>query len=128
MASISYTNKPLIAQEDIVCYKMLVKKKYFIFSIYRTPTTNTIIFPFLLRLFNIPFKARGKEEIRNTFWGSKYVIEKGFIHTQSNINKPKINYSNNIKIFECVIPKGTKYFACMRGIYASKKIKFIKQL
>ena len=127
MSLISYTNKPLIAQEDIVCYKMLVRKKCFIFSIYRTPFAYTIVFPFLLKRFNIPFKARGKEEIRKSYLCIRYVIEKGFIHTYTNSGL--IPSLDGIEIFECVIPKGTEYFACILGkAYASKKIKFIKKI
>lgn len=121
MCLISRTNKPLIAEKDIVCYKLLRRCGF----LYRTPITHTIVFPFWWKLFNISFTAKCDEEILKELDSSCYYISKGFIHTF----KSKCIYPNGCVMFKCVIPKGTEYFVdSYNPGYASKQIKFIKKI
>ena len=122
MCLIAKTNTPLIAKEDIVCYKYLIRPCF----LYRTPIWYAKVHPFLWKLFDKPFKAKGREEI--TSCENCYRIEGGFIHSYQHQD---INYLpvNNLIQFKCIIPKGTEYFEDVNNNeYASKQIKFIKKI
>lgn len=124
-------NRPLIAKEDIVCYKRLCVGWD---NRIATPHTHMPI-PIKCLQKNqrkrVPFKA----EILNKFrfiWrhvlGFSNIVEDGFIHTYSS----RPSYCNIFwgdRIFQCIIPKGTKYFIGEDGEeYASEQIMFGKQL
>ena len=83
MCLIAKTNTPLIAKEDIVCYKYLIRPCF----LYRTPIWYAKVHPFLWKLFDKPFKAKGREEI--TSCENCYRIEGGFIHSYQHQD---INY------------------------------------
>lgn len=126
MCLISRTVIPSIAQEDIVCYKVLERNTFF----YRTPYVGDIVFPFILKVLNIPFKAKGPERIE-PYGRELWTIDRGFIHSYKT-KKP--NYARTIRgkravYFECTIPKGSEYFEDINNNeYASKQIKFIKRV
>ena len=117
-------NRPLIAEEDIVCYKQLYVNYM---GEITTPYTNTPI-PIKCIQKNqrkrVPFKA----EILNKFgfvWnhvlGFSNIVEDGFIHTFS-FAPCYLDLSRNERIFKCIIPKGTKYFIGNDDDYASEQI------
>lgn len=124
-------NRPLIAEEDIVCYKHLyiIDKNEFV-----TPHTWVPI-PIKCIQKNtkkrIPFKA----EILNKFefiWkhklGFSNVVTDGFIHTYSSA-PPYDNLFRGDRVFKCIIPKGTKYFIGENeSEYASEQIIFGERL
>jgi hypothetical protein len=124
-------NRPLITEEDIVCYKQLyVNYKNEIV----TPYTKILV-PIKCIQKNtkkrIPFKA----EIVNKFkfiwrhvFGFSNVVTDGFIHTFSSA-PPYYNLGWGDRVFKCVIPKGTKYFIgeC-EDEYASEQIIFGERL
>lgn len=123
-------NHPLIAKEDITCYKEL---RVNFANILITPHTNVVV-PIKCVQKNkrkrIPFKA----EILNKFkfiWrhvlGFSNIVEDGFIHTFSlSIPHRDLFYCN--RVFKCIIPKGTKYFIGEDNDYASEQIIFVEQL
>ena len=121
-------NHPLIAKEDIVCYKVLHIN--YITNIFVTPYTKTPVSIEYLKN-KVPFKA----EILNKFkfiWrhilGFSNVVTDGFIHTFSS-ELPSYNLSFGECVFKCIIPKGTKYFiGKCEDVYASEQIIFVKQL
>lgn len=114
-------NRPLIAKEDIICYKKLQQ----IGNTYITPCTYTQV-PIECIRNKVPFKA----EILSKFkfiWkhilGFDNSVEGGFIHSFQK------NYGyRNLAVFKCIIPKGTKYFVGHIEEYASEQIIFIEQL
>jgi hypothetical protein len=123
-------NRPLIAEEDIVCYKQL-----------SVNCQNKIITPYKRVLVpikciqknkrkRIPFKA----EILNKFrfiWrhvlGFSNIVTDGFIHTFS-LSTPYRDLFYCDRVFKCIIPKGTKYFIGDDYDYASEQIIFVEQL
>lgn len=115
-------NRPLVAKEDIVCYKKLhqVGKDTYI-----TPCTDTQV-PIECIRDKVPFKARILFKFKfiwNHIFGFGNCVKDGFIHSfQSNYA-----YSRYI-IFKCIIPKGTKYFVGDEVDYASEQIIFVEQL
>ena len=103
---------PLIAEKDIVCYKILRRERYGYFSPYQEDKiifNKTIIASRSKRKFEI-----NKEHLRTEFFS----ISEGFIHAY---NMPIIayfsyqqmlsNFSNtHFNIVKCIIPKGSRYF------------------
>lgn len=123
-------NRPLIAKEDIVCYKQLYLNCA---NILITPCTY---FPVPTKCVQknkrkrVPFKA----EILNKFefilkhvLGFSNVVTDGFIHTHS-LTVSYCELSRGDSVFKCIIPKGTKYFIGEDDDYASEQIIFVEQL
>lgn len=121
MCLITKDIKPLIATEDIVCYKVLEGEGTNIFSKYKTPYVERPCFPFLLAALNFPFIAFDEKVIIKRDYG--YLIGKGYIHTYSS--KVSLDtHSSRVKVFKCIIPKGTFYYRD-EDSYASEKINFL---
>ena len=121
-------NSSKIAKKDIICYKKCIQFEGNLRTLYMlVPLPNNII--------GYTQKAEGHIIIHEKLFSPYCIINRGAIHTYKN--KPKINnygnfINNPIKIYKCVIPKGTKYY---KGTvysntigYASKKIKYIKDV
>lgn len=114
-------NRPLIAKDDIICYKKLQQ----IENAYITPCTYVQV-PIECIRDKVPFKA----EILSKFkfiWkhvlGFSNSVEDGFIHAFQR------DYGfRGYATFECIIPKGTEYFIGIDNHIASKEIIFLKQL
>ena len=117
--------QPKIAEEDIVCYKVLRK----IFFTYWTPYTKKFVF------LNHLFKAKGEEEIYYQFAYTE--IGQGFIHAFTNKQRAirlclNLYYEdaifNNFIVVKAVIKKGTKYFLgkndniCAKEVFITNEI------
>lgn len=133
MCLISNTNIPKIAQEDIVCYKVLIKPsilKSLFGKGYVTPWYDKKVKPKGL------FKAEGMKEIIRDYYASihptkLYCIGGGFIHTYTNLNAIGITGPDFVRqrVFECIIPKGTEYFISIDDQeYASDCIIFKREI
>ena len=115
MCLVSDTDIPKIAQEDIVCYKVLIKVsniKALFGKGYATPWYETKVKPKGL------FKAKGgKSILKNYFNPGTYDVGRGFIHTYTGLDGSRIpkNFIEGYRIFECIIPKGTEYFVSTDG-------------
>lgn len=112
------------AKENIVCYKVLVS--YSSSTILYTPYVfKTILWTDIL-LHN-PIKAEGRVRKRRQFPHDPASFNGGLIHTYSTIKDAKtICDGPQHKIYQCIIPKGTKYIDGKddngRCTYASKLI------
>lgn len=118
------SNKPLVAKEDIVCYKQL-EINYSV-NEYETPCTHSKV-PIECLTKKIPFKAvilNKAQFIWRHILGFSNIVENGFIHSHMYYPSPNFLYD----VFKCIIPKGTKYFVGKDGDYASEQIIFLKQL
>lgn len=115
-------NRPIIAKEDIVCYKQVCKDPS---GLYETPYTYTTI-PTECIENKVPFKAKIDDKFRfflDHVLGKYNIVEDGFIHVYTY---PRFQF--NRLTFECVIPKGTKYFVGIDQDLAAKEIIFLKRL
>lgn len=122
-------NRPLVADEDIVCYKVLFQ--YFIDSPYilRTPYQLQPVRIQVYLDYQIPFTAWDEYEFRS-FWrhklGFSRVVESGFIHTYRDNHSTPLGKKE--LVFKCIIPKGTKYFIGVDNDYASERIIFLEEI
>lgn len=132
MCLISDTDIPKIAQEDMVCYKVLRKVsilKSLLGKGYVTPWYNKKVRPKGL------IKAEGMREIIRSYYTPPhlrhYCIGGGFIHTYTNLDAARSGWPSlmRCRVFECIIPKGTEYFASIGDQeYASDCIIFKREV
>ena len=111
MCLITTKNIPEIAQEDIVCYKFYI----LIMEGDINYDKNGLLSPYQGSL------APTINKVTNTLldkaylkYGAAYMINRGFHSFKYIDDLTKESYfwqsSYNIKIFKCIIPKGTKYY------------------
>lgn len=120
---------PKIAQEDIVCYKILECSRRR--DSWKTPFRQfEVEFDKLLADENKVFPKKLQTDSEYNL----YSVEKGCFHTFRDMyDARKISYSNGFgycKVFKCVIPKGTEYYAGISfalDSYASKKLIVTKE-
>ena len=123
-------NRPLIAKEDIVCYKQLCVNVH---NVIVTPITKVPIPRKCIqknKKKRIPFKAEPLNKfmfIWKHVFGFSNEVTDGFIHTFST-EPLHYNYFWHGHVFKCIIPKGTKYFIGDDKDYASEQIIFVDQL
>lgn len=136
MCCFSRTKRFKIADRNITCYKKLsIPENYFIGinEVLRTPCTNT---PVTKDIWSgkTPFLACGyfqPEKIESGVDKGFYIITSGVIHTFKYSFQAKKCLGEDSVIFECIIPKGTRYIEGDDGYnscYASEKIKFVKKI
>lgn len=125
MCLLSNSKKPLIAKEDIICYKVLQRLG-----------DNTYVSPFRnvkynINDFNYPLEKYNQNDYvyNDCIW---YKIEQGFLHCFVSQNIDPNDYVSSsifmyakifpLYIFECYIPKGAKYFIsrCKKEICTNK--------
>lgn len=127
--------KMLVAEEDIVCYKTLRKLS----DGYYTAYVGTLVPENVINGSDL-FKAEGllkleKNEHYKNRTHYKYNTEGGLIHSYACKEDPfetNEHYNFDDTIFECVIPKGTKYYVGLfdggSKSYASECIRFVKKI
>lgn len=109
MCLVSKSNEPLIAVHDIHCYKALTMINNEFFS----PFQHSRYF---LNAVNYAF-------IECSTGGKYYYIEEGFLHCFTDegilsLNDDDYNFMcpfYTLYLFECYIPKGSKYFISENG-------------
>ena len=113
MCLITTKNIPEIAQEDIVCYKFYkLCDNDELFSPYQgshAPAINKVTNTLLDRAYLSNYRAT-------------YMISRGFHsfkYLDDLINELDFWQSFDIKIFRCIIPKGTKYYEGKFGDFPS---------
>lgn len=128
-------NQFSIAKENLTCYKVLA----FYDGGFMTPYQKTFI-PKNVIDGKIPFIARGEQQIEQGYLSVSCVIGGGFVHTYKSLTsawllKNHIGFMNSeyvCSIFECEIPKGTKYYEgeddFFEASFASEKINFVKEM
>lgn len=147
--------KPKVSKEDIVCYKIIERKRkdaYSIFGHGKYPEeicSGSVVCGrgiwiknnwFKRFFFNKPEKEYIEESIEWNYTNQWYDITFGFIHALSYRPQEIKGYlpihAGKYELWECIIPKKTIYYqANTRGShsetsnsYAAKKIQFIKKL
>ena len=135
MCFYSTTKRFKIANRDITCYKILsIPESYFvgINEVLKTPYTNTAV-PKDIWSGKSPFLAHGifdAEKIESGLYKGCYMITSGVIHTFMYNFEAKKYLGEDSVLFECIIPKGTRYMEGDDGYnscYVSEKIKFLKK-
>ena len=120
-------NTWLRAETDIKCYKKVFYKY----------STNEYYTPF--QSVRIPkkvingkrcFRAMGFAKFVKTIQRETlYSVQGGAIHAYSSEERGRAEvYFYNDALFECIIPKGTKYAVGNDNDICAKKIKFIKRI
>ena len=131
--------KPFIANEDIVCYKVVYKNA----GQYRSPYRCTL---YKLNTTMNDSVRITKQKATYTFNGkSIWSISAGGFHVYSTLNEAKTHINKeyeiskakgitelyNFVILKCIIPKDTKYyigtFSGMKS-YCSKSLKIIEEV
>jgi len=136
MCLYSTTKRFKIADRDITCYKVLsIPDTYFegVNDSLATPYTNTIVTKDIWqgKTFLVSDGKIESKKIEEGCFNGLYEITKGVIHTFKYRFDAIKNLSEESILFECSIPKGTKYIEGGDGYnscYVSEKIKFIKKL
>lgn len=107
MCLYSRTPIPSIAQEDIYCYKKLIKDPYDKYS-YLTPYRRECV--------TVPgtVRGRGRRVVHPSYGSCTYTISEGFIHAYTKKFLRIIEYRPyNIALAK--IPKGAKYYIDLNG-------------
>lgn len=129
------------ATKDIKCYKVMKRSVSGGGTVYYTPYQDTEVHKSVIE-GKCYFRATGVSEFRTIrdfyyFDGNRFVlaeygyeIDDGAIHAFQEEKKGWgiIRYGTGNVLFECIIPKGTRYAIGLDGDICAKKIKFIKEL
>lgn len=135
MCLYSRTKRFKVAERNITCYKMLsIPESYFvgINEALKTPYTDTVVSKDIWSGKSL-FSASGKfqaEKIESGVDKGFYKITSGVIHTFKYSFQAKKCLGEDSVLFECIIPKGTRYIEGddeYSSCYASEKIKFVKK-
>lgn len=118
------------AKEDIVCYKILYVHNGNLFTPYTADEVPSQIYKGELPMVSDPLKSR--RFFRRIFHSD--VIEEGYIHTfrveQCALSTARYFgiKGSEIRIFKCIIPKGTYYYQGTERDYASEQIIYKEEL
>lgn len=118
MCLVTSQREPKIAEEDIICYKVLIKNRDGLYS------------PILNVKYNIELNiAHGELEItevriKNTadciypYNIALYCIRGGVLHCYKSKHNAKEHrkWSCNSVVYKCIIPKGSKYYVSIDDI------------
>ena len=153
MCLITKQSKSKIASEDITCYKVLLKLENEINDtvFYISPVRYFTYFSNRTDLDNKVFKAEKAywlenypgDDLKQTYIDNEpvsYELNSGFFHMykdyDSAVKAVKIlvpREKESYAVFECVIPKGSRYYEGVTSIYllpsiASDRLKIVKQI
>lgn len=117
MCLVSKSNEPLIAVHDIHCYKALTNINNEFFSPFQHSRY------FLNAVNYASLHTPNYAFIEHPIGGKYYYIEEGFLHCFTDegilsLNDNDYNFLSpffNLSLFECYIPKGSKYFISENG-------------
>lgn len=126
---------PKVAEEDIICYKMLEECRLegypYMSPFLENPITSEIVYGLW------PYVGLGDRSIKDV--NCYPSVSEGYIHTYKTLltAEEMCNYytklfENDCHLFECKIPAGTEYYDgvdsnSLQG-YASERIVFVKKL
>ena len=128
MCLFTYLLKPKIADNDIICYKLVVRTK--IKGVYKSSFQG---FEYIIRQLytnNIKIEFSYKLIKPETIFG--YFIEEGMFHSYtSNLYPVILSPLPNCALLKCIIPKGAYYFEGYfdeSPSYASSQIKILEEI
>ena len=121
--------EPKIANEDIVCYKLVKRTK--IKGIYKSSFQG---FEYIIRQLytnNLDIRFANKS-IKRSFYKRFYIIEEGMFHSYASYLYPVIlSPLPHGALLKCIIPKGAYYFEGYfdeSPSYASSQIKILEEI
>lgn len=125
MCLITVQKEPMAADEDITCYKALIKLSYdddgYITPIQGCSVSNDVVNH--NGLMNPSETAKAEKDTYYTYVGP------GYIHTYANEVDAVTFSPSNCDIFECIIPKGSEYYVdSFDGAMASTSIRFVRRV
>ena len=125
MCLITQQNQPKIADNDIICYKVLLKMKTGERTSYVSPIQHWFYFkdepdPNYVFVPDKPYWLdNGKEDLKVSYvdmtYPVNYELYSGYFHMYKNKEDAEkfltmYNLPLSLSLFECVIPKGSKYY------------------
>ena len=150
MCLVTKQSKSKIASKDITCYKVLLKLENEISNtvFYVSPVRHFTYFSNRIDLDNKVFKAEKTywlenspdDDLKQTYIDNEpvsYELNSGFFHMYKDYDSAVKAVKNapleSYVIFECVIPKDSRYYEGVTSIYllpsiASDRLKIVKQL
>lgn len=135
MCLVTFSRKPSIAEEDIVCYKLFCTygaiRGFMFTSIVNYKVVIPENSPTIMDDTNKPVKIEnvpiGSISIREKILDKPaYGIRAGMIHAYRNSDLIQ-NYTF-YKKFKCIIPKGTEYYIGLKEDICAKKLLIIEQV
>ena len=118
------------AKENIVCYKILRVHCGYLFTPYTEDEVPSQIYQGEVPMVGDPLKSR--RFFRRIFHSD--LIEGGYIHTfrvwscARNAAEWFAKKGIKVRIFKCIIPKGTYYYQGIERDYASEQIVYKQEL
>lgn len=117
-------NNEQVADKDIVCYKILMRR------------TNYFVSPYMEYRYDIPSTVEDTAEEKEKCFRDmeKKMISSGFLHTfqtytaathWKEIMQGREPYTSFV-IAECIIPAGTRYYIGTNSDICSKKLRLVK--
>lgn len=122
-----FTNRktPYIAKEDIIIYKVVCTNSNGIYESFYAR------FPYKLGVEYEQHEDFTIEEVPFLYYGTKYIISKGWFHSYIDYFHTFMEYNSIIKdvvIVKGIIPKGSEYYRGVGGEICSRKIKLIEEI
>jgi len=123
------SDKPLIADVDIICYKML--KVQPVFKIFGYDFGTQYLSPFHRMKYKIGKTYKSDLVVDTDCFDCRYYVVEDGLHTFADKDEAKNHVHDGEVLVKCMIPKGSKYFSGHFGIsqsLASEKLTVIKIL
>lgn len=132
------TSNKLIADKDIVCWKVI--KRYNGAPFARSFMRDTIIYNDVLRgkedYLPVPQYTLGEDafDIKGIGYVHAFTDRRAAVYTYWLHDKSSKSIGAKVELYECVIPKGTVYYTgsdngreCMRSA-AAKRMRFVRKV
>ena len=133
MCLFTYLLKPKIADNDIICYKLVVRTK--IKGVYKSSFQE---FEYVIRqLYTNNLDIRFADKVIKNLCPSHphlgiYAVEEGMFHSYvSHLYPVILSPLPNCALLKCIIPKGAYYFEGHSDLipcYASSQIKILEEI
>lgn len=126
MCLYTYDKEPLIAKEDIICYKVVTCIPQL--NLYETPIIGVDVSEYiknntLWRDFMLPPTANQVD--KDMFGKPMYEIGIGYIHALRIADYTLVRV--NKRLFKCIIPKGTEYYIGLNNDICARAIQFVEE-
>lgn len=124
MCLYTYDKKPLIAKDDIVCYKVVEYNPEM--DTYNTPLQKTDVSEYVKNktIWKDPSEPPVDRKVvgKGIYDRSLYEIGMGYIHA---FREPYGNITYHV--YKCIVPKGTEYYLGFSNDICARAIQFVEE-